>query len=128
MMPRKDERERVVRTGVCQMTEHRSWFKSYPDDVTKTLDPYPEKSLFRVLEESAQRFADRPAIAWFGRHIPYGELLRETERFSAVLASLGVKQGDRVGLILPNCPQYVVAYYATVRLGAIIVGNNPLYT
>ena len=43
------------------MTEHRSWFKSYPDDVTKTLEPYPEKSLFRVLEESAQRFADMQA-------------------------------------------------------------------
>jgi long-chain acyl-CoA synthetase len=110
------------------MTEHRPWFKSYPEDVPKTLQPFPEKSLFRLLDESAQRFGDRPAIAWFGRHISYRELLRETERFSAVLASLGVKQGDRVGLILPNCPQYVIAYYATVRLGAVIVGNNPLYT
>src|SRR5207249_4264744 len=79
-------------------------------------------------EESAGRFANRPAIAWFGRHISYGELLKEVERFSAALASLGVKSGDRVGLILPNCPQYVIAYYATVRLGAVIVGNNPLYT
>src|SRR5947208_8082032 len=110
------------------MTEHRPWFKTYPDGVPKTPEPYPERSLFRVLEESARRFGDRPAIAWFGRHISCAELLRETERFSAVLASLGVKQGDRVGLILPNCPQYVIAYYATVRLGAVIVGNNPLYT
>jgi long-chain acyl-CoA synthetase len=110
------------------MTDHRPWVKSYPEDVPKTLEPYPEKSLFRLLEESAQRFPDRPAIAWFGRHFTYRELLRETERMSAALASLGVKPGDRVGLILPNCPQYVIAYYATVRLGAIIVGNNPLYT
>src|SRR5919108_808877 len=110
------------------MTEHRPWFASYPDDVPKTLEPYPEKSLFSILEESASRFPDRPALAWFGRHVSYRELLRETERFSGVLASLGVHKGDRVGLILPNCPQYVIAYYATVRLGAIIVGNNPLYS
>ena len=110
------------------MTEHRAWLKSYPDGVPKTLEPYPETSLFSVLEESARRFPDRPAIAWFGRHISYKDLLKEVEKFSALLAKLGVKQGDRVGLILPNCPQYVIAYYATVRLGAIIVGNNPLYT
>src|SRR2546423_1953202 len=110
------------------MTDHRPWFRSYPEGVPKTLDPYPEKSLFTVLEDSARRFPDRPAIAWFGRHITYKELLRETERFSAALAGLGVKQGDRVALILPNCPQYVIAYYATVRIGGVIVGNNPLYT
>jgi long-chain acyl-CoA synthetase len=112
----------------AEMTDHRPWFKSYPEDVPKTLEPYPEKSLFSVLAESAARFPDRPAIAWFGRHISYKELLREAERFSAALSKLGVGKGDRVGLILPNCPQYVIAYYATVRLGAIIVGNNPLYT
>jgi long-chain acyl-CoA synthetase len=110
------------------MTDHRPWFASYPEGVPHTLAPYPERSLFSVLEDSARRFPDRPAIAWFGKHLSYRELLSEAERFSAVLAGLGVKKGDRVGLILPNCPQYVIAYYATVRLGAIIVGNNPLYT
>ena len=110
------------------MTEHRPWFASYPENVPKTLEPFPERSVFSILEESASRFGDRPAIAWFGRHISYRELLQEVEKFSALLAKVGVKPGDRVGLILPNCPQYVIAYYATVRLGAIIVGNNPLYT
>jgi long-chain acyl-CoA synthetase len=110
------------------MTDHRPWFASYPDDVPRTLAPYPEKNLFSILEESAARFPDRPAIAWFGKHISYKELLTEVERFSAALASLGVQRGDRVGMILPNCPQYVIAYYATVRIGAVIVGNNPLYS
>jgi long-chain acyl-CoA synthetase len=110
------------------MTEHRPWFASYPENVPKTLERYPEKSVFSILEESASRFGNRPAIAWFGRHISYRELLQEVEKFSALLAKIGVKPGDRVGLILPNCPQYVIAYYATVRLGAVIVGNNPLYT
>jgi long-chain acyl-CoA synthetase len=110
------------------MSEQRPWFASYPENVPKTLGSYPGKSVFSILEESASRFPDRPAIAWFGRHISYRELLREVEKFSGLLARVGVKPGDRVGLILPNCPQYVIAYYATARLGAIIVGNNPLYT
>jgi long-chain acyl-CoA synthetase len=113
------------------MTDHRTWFASYSPDVPHTLEPYRERSLFSILEESARRFPSRPAAVWFvpgGRTLTYAELLRDIERFSAVLASLGVNKGDRVGLILPNCPQYVIAYYATVRLGGVIVGNNPLYT
>ena len=108
--------------------DHRPWFASYPPDVPKTLAPYPETSVFSILADSARRFPERPALAWFGKHLSYRQLMEEVERFSAVLAALGVKKGDRVGLLLPNCPQYVIGYYATVRLGAVIVGNNPLYT
>jgi long-chain acyl-CoA synthetase len=110
------------------MTDHRPWFASYPEGVLHTVEPLPEKSLFSALEDSVRMFPDRPALAWFGKHLSYRELLGEVERFSAALASLGVGKGDRVGLILPNCPQYVIAYYATIRIGAVIVGNNPLYT
>ena len=110
------------------MTEHRPWFASYPEGVPATLEPYPEKSLYSLLEEAAERFGDRPALAFFGKHVTYAELKRQVERFSAGLGSLGVGKGDRLGLLLPNCPQYVIAYYAAVRLGAVIVGNNPLYT
>jgi long-chain acyl-CoA synthetase len=74
------------------------------------------------------RFGDRPAITWFGRHLSYRWLLAEVERFSAMLVDLGVRAGDRVAVILPNTPQYVIAYYASARIGAIAVGNNPLYT
>src|SRR5262245_59710627 len=81
-----------------------------------------------MLESSARRHPDAPALAWFGRKIPYRELLAEVERCSAALAGLGIGKGDRVGLVMPNCPQYVIAFYATARLGAIVVGNNPLYT
>ena len=58
----------------------------------------------------------------------YAKLLAEVERFSAVLAGLGVRKGDRVGMILPNCPEYVIAFFACQRIGAVAVGNNPLYT
>ncbi len=110
------------------VSAHRPWFASYPADVPRTLEPYPDLSVFDMLERSARSFPDRPATAWFGAHLTYRRLLSEVERCSAVLASLGVGRGDRVGLILPNCPQYVIAFYATVRLGAVVVGNNPLYT
>ncbi|HXF36735.1 MAG TPA: long-chain fatty acid--CoA ligase [Actinomycetota bacterium] len=110
------------------MSDHRPWYRHYPEGVPRTLEPYPEVSAFSMLAGAAARHPDRPAIAWFGRHISYRDLLREVERCSAGLARLGVRKGDRVGLLLPNCPQYVIAYYATLRLGAVVVGNNPLYT
>jgi len=110
------------------MSEHRPWFKSYPPGVPTTLEPYPDISVFGMLEASARRQPDRSAIAWYGKHLSYRKLLDEVERASAALVSLGVQKGDRVTLVMPNCPQYVIAYYATTRIGAIIVGNNPLYT
>jgi long-chain acyl-CoA synthetase len=113
------------------MTDHRPWFANYPEGVPHTLEPYPEKNLFSLLAEAAERHPNAPAVVWGvpgGKTLTYAQLLSETERFSAVLAGMGVKQGDRVALILPNCPQYVIAYYATVRIGGVIVGNNPLYT
>jgi long-chain acyl-CoA synthetase len=110
------------------MTSHRPWFASYPPGVAHTLEPYPEMSAFGMLENAARMHPDAIAVAWFGKKIAYRELLAEVERCSAALAGLGVGKGDRVSLVLPNCPQYIVAYYATIRLGAIVVGNNPLYT
>ena len=110
------------------MTQHDPWFASYPHGVPHTLAPYPAVSVFGMLEASARRFPNRPALAWFGRHISYSRLLAEVERFSSVLHGLGVERGDRVALILPNMPQFVIAYYAVTRLGAVVVGNNFMYT
>ena len=93
-----------------------------------SLEPYPDASLFSLLENAAAGFPQPPALAFFGRHISYAQLLAEVERFSGVLAGLGVRKGDRVGMLLPNCPEYVIAFYACQRIGAIAVGNNPLYT
>jgi len=110
----------------------RPWLASYPEDVPESLAPYPEKPLFSLLEESAARFPDRPAISFpvapMARRLTYGDLIAEVEQFARALASLGIRKGDRVGLVLPNCPQFVVAFYAIQRLGAVAVGNNPLYT
>jgi long-chain acyl-CoA synthetase len=111
-----------------RMTDHQPWFATYPPGVPHSLEPYPNLSVFGMLEASARNHPDAPALAWFGRKISYAELLKEVERCSAALAGLGVGKGDRVALIMPNCPQYPIAFYATARLGAVVVGNNPLYT
>ena len=110
------------------MTDHRPWFRVWRAGVPKTVAPFPHQSVFHLLADSAAGFPESTAIAFLGKHLTYRELLREVERFSAVLAGLGVQRGDRVGLLLPNSPQYVIAWYACQRLGAIAVGNNPLYT
>jgi len=112
----------------------RPWLENYPPDVPKTLEPFPEKSLYSMLEESASHFPTAPAIAFWlpgapaGKTMTYSELVKRVDQFSRVLTSLGIARGDRVGLVLPNCPQYVIAYYACLRIGAVVVGNNPLYT
>jgi long-chain acyl-CoA synthetase len=110
------------------MTDHRPWFRIWRAGVPKTVAPFPHQSVFNMLVDSAAGFPDSTAIAFLGKHLNYRQLLHEVERFSAVLAGLGVKPGDRVGLLLPNSPQYVIAWYACQRLNAIAVGNNPLYT
>ncbi|HYY08969.1 MAG TPA: long-chain fatty acid--CoA ligase, partial [Actinomycetota bacterium] len=110
------------------MTEHRPWFRTWRAGVPKTVAPFPHLSAFSLLADAAAGFPGSTAIAFLGKHLTYRELLREVERFCAVLAGLGISRGDRVGLLLPNSPQYVIAWYACQRLGAIAVGNNPLYT
>jgi len=112
----------------------RPWLASYPPGVPQSLEPYPEVSLYSFLEEAARRHPAAPAISFWlpgapmGQTMSYERLLQQVEQFSRVLTSLGVRKGDRVGLVLPNCPQFVIAYYATLRLGGVAVGNNPLYT
>ena len=110
------------------MTDHRPWFRAWRKGVPKTVAPFPHQSVFTLLADSAAGFPESTAIAFFGKHLSYRQLLQDVERFSAVLAGLGIRRGDRVGLLLPNCPQYVIAWYACQRLGAVAVGNNPLYT
>ncbi|MGH2539466.1 MAG: long-chain-fatty-acid--CoA ligase [Actinomycetota bacterium] len=110
------------------MNGHRPWYDSYPPGMPHSLEPYPRESVFALLRNAAAGFPDRPALAFFRARMSYEKLLAEVERFSAVLVGLGVHAGDRVGMILPNCPEYVIAWYACQRIGAIAVGNNPLYT
>jgi long-chain acyl-CoA synthetase len=113
------------------MTE-RPWLANYPPDVPQTLAPFPEKSVYALLEESADRFPDHPAVVFpvapMAKRLTYREVAAQAAQLSRALASMGIRKGDRVGFVLPNCPQYVIAFYACQRLGAVVVGFNPLYT
>jgi long-chain acyl-CoA synthetase len=102
------------------------WIQFYEPGVSATLS-YPDLTLGEVLEETARKFPDHTALLFFGAKITYAELDRLVNRFAHALADLGVKKSDRVALMIPNIPQMVIAYYGTLRLGAVAVSTNPLY-
>jgi long-chain acyl-CoA synthetase len=105
----------------------RPWLQWYADGVPESVD-VPDVLLGRLLEDAAADFPKRDALVFLGRTIKYDALAESVERFAAALHGLGVRQGDRVALILPNCPQNVIAFFAVLRVGAVVVQHNPLYT
>ncbi|GAB6171037.1 long-chain-fatty-acid--CoA ligase [Paradesulfitobacterium aromaticivorans] len=104
----------------------KPWLQLYPPQVPPHLE-YPDISLARLLEKAAHDYGERPATNFFGAKLTYLELLTEVNRFARVLADLGIEKGDRVAIMLPNCPQAVIAFYGVLRLGAVVVATNPLY-
>ena len=88
----------------------------------------PDETLVDMLEHSVKRFPRNTALEFFGATVSYRELGDAVDRAAAGLRKLGVAPGDRVALILPNCPQHIIAFYAVLRIGAIVVEHNPLYT
>jgi long-chain acyl-CoA synthetase len=105
----------------------RPWLAHYAPGVPHDIDE-PSGSLLDLVEQSAKRFPRHAALEFFGRTTTYAELQEQIERAANGLRKLGVQAGDRVAIVLPNCPQHVVAFYAVLRLGAIVVEHNPLYT
>ena len=105
----------------------RPWARSYAPGVPLDIE-VPEESLVDLLESSAARFAENVALDFFGATTTYAELAAQVQRAAEGLRRLGIGPGDRVALVLPNCPQHVVAFYAVLRLGAVVVEHNPLYT
>jgi long-chain acyl-CoA synthetase len=104
----------------------RPWLKFYEAGVSPSLT-YPDTTLGNVLAKTAEKYADHAALFFYGKKITYGELDTLANRFARALSGLGVQKGDRVALMLPNIPQLVMAYYGTLRTGAIVVMTNPLY-
>ncbi|MCZ2848794.1 long-chain-fatty-acid--CoA ligase [Modestobacter sp. VKM Ac-2978] len=107
--------------------EAPAWTRSYAEGVPAEVD-IPRETVPDLLTAAAQRFPDRPALEFFGATTSYAELRDAVARAATVLHDLGVRPGDRVALVLPNCPQHVVAFNAVLRLGAMVVEHNPLYT
>jgi long-chain acyl-CoA synthetase len=106
----------------------RIWLKSYPPGVPADIDPNEYKSLVELFESSIKKFRDRPAYHNMGKTITFGELDKLSRDFGAWLQAKGVGKGARVAIMMPNCLQYPVAMFGTLRAGCIVVNVNPLYT
>ncbi|HEY8414894.1 MAG TPA: long-chain fatty acid--CoA ligase, partial [Thermaerobacter sp.] len=105
----------------------RPWLRFYPQGVRARLE-YPDMPLHGLLERAAQQRPGQEAIIFFNRRLTYAQLDEAAGRFARALADLGVRPGDRVAVMLPNCPQFVIAYYGALKAGAIVVNHSPLYT
>ena len=103
------------------------WLKFYPQNISNHLE-YSEMSLFRILDNTAKDYPDNIALIFYGKKIKYRKLKQWSDKFALALQSLGIQKGDRIVLLLPNCPQFAIAYYAALKIGAIVTFLNPLYT
>ncbi|HEY6336223.1 MAG TPA: long-chain fatty acid--CoA ligase [Alphaproteobacteria bacterium] len=104
----------------------RPWLKAYPPGVPPTVDVH-ERPLSALLDDSVATYPDNPALEFLGKTYSYRELGRLVDRAAAGFQALGVRPGVKVGLFLPNCPYFVVCYYAVLKAGGTIVNYNPLY-
>ena len=107
--------------------EMKSWQKHYDYNVPTTIR-YPRLSAYDILQLPVGALPDKTALDFFGSQMTFWELKLQVLRMANALGALGVSKGERVGIHLPNCPQFVIAYFATLSLGAIVVNMNPLYT
>ena len=104
------------------------WLANYDEGVPSTLEPYPSRSLTDYLRESAGRWPDRPALLFKGSTITYRRVEEQSNALGAALREMGVRRGDRVGICLPNCPQFLIAEFAAWKVGAIVCPFNPTYS
>ncbi|HUI88808.1 MAG TPA: long-chain fatty acid--CoA ligase [Anaerolineales bacterium] len=105
----------------------RPWIAHYDKGVPATIE-YPKVPLFHFLEESARKYPDRACTIFKGAVISFQEMNDRTDRLAAALVDMGVKKGDRVGIFMPNTPQFVEAYFGILKAGGVVVATNPLYT
>jgi long-chain acyl-CoA synthetase len=106
---------------------HTPWLAHYEPGVPQTLK-YPALPLHGLLEQTAARYPERIATIFFGAQLTYRALNAAADRFAYALLSFGLKRGDRVALMLPNCPQFLIAFYGTLKAGGVVTAVNPLYT
>ena len=106
----------------------KRWLAHYDPDVPASLAPYPETTLLDYLQRLAASNPSNTAVLFKGARVSYGQLEAESRAFAAALSALGVRKGDRVALLLPNCPQFLVAEFGTWKAGGVVVAVNPTYS
>jgi long-chain acyl-CoA synthetase len=105
----------------------RPWLAHYDADVPHSLAPYPDRTLVDYLSRHAREHGNDPEILFEGNRISWADLERLSDAFAAALGELGVVAGDRVALVLPNCPQFLIAQFGAWKAGAIVAPLNPVY-
>ena len=106
--------------------DSKLWHKNYDKGVPTTIE-YPKAPLFHFLEEAARKYPDRACTIFKGAVISYKEMNAQSDHMAAALVDMGVKKGDRVGIFMPNLPQFVVAYFGILKAGGVVVAVNPTY-
>jgi len=105
----------------------KPWLKHYPEGVPEAVD-VPATSVPDLFDQVAEKYGGRTALIFYGKKISYATLKERVDRFATALADLGVKKGDTVALYLLNCPQYVIAYFGALKIGAKVTPISPVYT
>jgi long-chain acyl-CoA synthetase len=105
----------------------KPWLEFYPEGVPEMVD-IPSQSVPEIFDDVTEKYGNKAALIFYGRKISYRSLREMVDRFATALASLGVTKGDTVALYLLNCPQYVIAYFAALKVGAKVTPISPVYT
>lgn len=108
------------------MDIQKPWLNQYPEQIPHEIK-IEEKSLDEYLQEAANEFPTKTAIHFLGKELSYSELYKQSLKLANYLQTKGLQKGDRVSIMLPNCPQAVIAYYSVLLAGGIVVQTNPLY-
>lgn len=104
----------------------KPWLKHYPSEIPHTVS-YEGITLQQYLIDTAKQYPKKKALYFMGKELTYSQLYKEALKFANYLVEIGLKKGDRVSIMLPNCPQAVIGYYGTLLAGGIVVQTNPLY-
>lgn len=107
--------------------EKRPWLKCYPMGVPADIE-IPEKSIIDMVDEAVGKWGNKTAVVFYGKKMKHKEITDLSLRFATALHNLGVKKGDVVAILLPNCPQFMIAFFGILRLGATVSAMSPLYT
>ncbi|UCH31054.1 MAG: long-chain fatty acid--CoA ligase [Candidatus Bathyarchaeota archaeon] len=107
--------------------EKRPWTKWYPKGVPADID-IPEKSIPDMIDEAVKKWGNKTSIIFYGRKLKHKEIQELSLKFATALHNLGVKKGNRVAILLPNCPQFIIAYFGILRIGAVASPMSPLYS
>ena len=111
------------------MSVERPWLEQYPAGVPAQIDVEEYASVVAVLQTAIDNYRDRPAFSNLGKTLTYGEIDTLSQQFAAyLLGELGLKKGDRVAIMMPNCLQYPIATFGILRAGLTVVNTNPMYT